>query len=269
MEDVALQQGDEAPRRARLPARARAHLGAALGVARRAAHDRPDVAPAARVCARRRPGAPRREIPLNAPIIVFARAPVPGRVKTRLVPRARRLARRAPARAADAARAAHRARGGLRTGRAACHAPARGIRRSANERFAAAAATTSASACTARLRAPSPRDPDRHRLPGARRRATCAARRARCARDSDVGARAGRGRRLRAHPARARAARDFRGHGLGRTRRSTRRRSKRLAGLSLARAAHALGRRPPRGPRAAQIAPLCFSCSARRSAMTR
>jgi rSAM/selenodomain-associated transferase 1 len=45
------------------------------------------VAAAARLRAWRRPGAPGGEIPLNIPIIVFSRAPGPGRGKTRLAGR--------------------------------------------------------------------------------------------------------------------------------------------------------------------------------------
>ena len=59
MEDVALQQGAEAPRRARLPARRGHDLRPALGIARRAAHHRADVAAAAAYALGARSGAPR------------------------------------------------------------------------------------------------------------------------------------------------------------------------------------------------------------------
>src|SRR5204863_7212335 len=81
-----LQRDDEARLRAGLPARARADLRTALGKARRAAHRLADVALAPRFRPRRRPGAPCRALRLKAAcvIIVFARAPIAGRAKTRL-----------------------------------------------------------------------------------------------------------------------------------------------------------------------------------------
>src|SRR5690606_23843751 len=70
-----------------LSAGAGADLGATLGAARGVAHHRTDVAPALGLLARRAGRAPRRGLPVSTTrIVVIAKAPQPGRVKTRLIP---------------------------------------------------------------------------------------------------------------------------------------------------------------------------------------
>jgi hypothetical protein len=85
MEDIELSRRLQAPAGAAVPAPARRHLGPPLGPARRLAHHRADVAAALALLARRQPRAPGAGLPVST-LIVFAKAPVAGLAKTRLIP---------------------------------------------------------------------------------------------------------------------------------------------------------------------------------------
>src|SRR5262245_2733908 len=76
----------QAPVAAALSPRPRRHFGPALGVARRRADDRAHVVAAARLLPRCLARAPAPDVLRLTPILVFAKAPVPGEVKTRLIP---------------------------------------------------------------------------------------------------------------------------------------------------------------------------------------
>ena len=206
--------------RAGLPARARGHLGAALGAARHAAHDRPHVAPAPRLRARRGSRSASRAAMTRAlapeprvRVAVFAKAPVAGRGEDAprrrcSAPRARRalhagLVRQALS-IAHAARAWARSSSGARPTRAI--PSSRAAPSSSASRCTRQEGATSARACAhafgARRWRRRSRRADRQRLPGARRRRTCAPRPRRSA-SHDAVDRARGGRRLRAGGARA------------------------------------------------------------------
>ena len=120
MEDVALSRTLRRRRPAGLPRVARPHVGAALGPRRRLAHDPADVVAALRVLARCRSRAAReglrRPVPRRRVLQVFAKAPVPGEVKTRLARDARQ--RRGHRRVSRTGRA-HARDGRVRLARAA------------------------------------------------------------------------------------------------------------------------------------------------------
>ena len=260
MEDIAFSRRDEAARRAGLPARAGAHLGPALGKARCAAHRCPHVAPAPALLLRvHHPSGLRDSTNLDSAVLVFS--PRPGA-------RAGEDASRPRLGEWRAARLhARLTRHAMRTARPARVRPGRALstRRSS-------AARTSASACIARWRALRNHrgaiviGADCPALTAARPAARGALLAGGCdvvlapAEDGGYALIAAR----RVSPPAFHSIAWGGSDGLRDNSAKTR-----FAGIPLALARAGLGRRPARGPGAAQMAPLCFSRSATRSAMTR
>ena len=270
MEDIALQQGDEAAR-PRPPACASA-CAPRGGAGSRAACCAPILLMwrlRLAVLPRRRPGRawPRYTAEIRSSCSRARRCP--GASKTRLAAAPGRLARRAPARAAYAARVAHRARRALRAGRAACHALARRCSTLRKRVCLQRGGDLGERMYRALSKAREPRDPHRHAIARRSRPRTCAARRAALRGGCDVVLAPAEDGGYALIGARARRARLFEGIAWGTPAGLRARRCKRCAGYRWRALRTRLGRRPARGPRAAQIAPLCFSCSATRSAMTR
>ena len=200
-------------------------------------------------------------------IIVFAKAPVPGEAKTRLIPALGECGRRAPACAAHAARAAHRARRALRRGRASRQRAAFVLFRRSNVPFRLQRGRDLGE----RMHHALSRNPgailigaDCPELTAADLRQ--AARWLRGGYEVVLAPAEDGGYALIG--ARRVSPEMFRGIAWGTSSvyRETRETAERQ---TLARAAHGLGCRSPRGLAAPQSAPLCFSWSATRSAIRR